>query len=511
MRGSASYGGLAVSDRQRGLAKRSMVGIFWTGLSMGALAVAELVALVLFARLLSPNEFGLYAAALVIIKFAAVFESLGVAPAIVQRPVLEARHLRVGFTLSMLLSTIVGGIVWAAAPAISGFLRMTELSPVVRVACIVLLCQGISMVSQASAQRALRFRWLAALDACAFAAGFIIAGPVLALLGFGIWALIGALVTQHALRAIALLAGQPHPKRPMLDLPTASELLYFGGGFTLARICNYFAAQVDKVVVGRWLGADALGVYALASQLMTAPAVILGQVLDRVLFPTMALVQREPARLARAYRSGVAGCALIVLPASVALAIVAPELVLFVLGPGWISAAAPLQILAVGMLFRTSYKLSDSVARATGVVYARAWRQAVFAVAVTVGALVGQRWGVAGVACGVVMAITLNFVLMAQLSLRVTGLRWSEFVAAHLPGLALAGAIGAGVWTLAEWLRERDALPVVLLLDVALFATVAYLLLCWLIPVVFLGPDGRSVVGLLSQATPAWLKRSRAG
>ncbi|MCR4267614.1 lipopolysaccharide biosynthesis protein [Nitratireductor sp. ZSWI3] len=496
---------------QGGLARRSIVGILWTGLSMGALAVAELVALLVLARLLSPAEFGLYAAALVVIKFSAIFENLGVTPAIVQRPVLEVRHLRVGFTLSMLLSLAVSAAVWVSAPVIAAYLRLADLVPVVRVACIILLCQGFSTVALASAQRALRFRWLATLDACAFAAGFIVVGPALALLGYGVWALVGALATQHLLRMAVLLLGQPHPKRPMLELRAAADLLYFGGGFTLARICNYLATQVDRLVVGRWLGADALGVYALASQVMTAPAVIIGQILDRVLFPTMARVQEEPARLARAYRSGVAACALLVLPAGLTLAVIAPELVLVVLGPRWAGVAAPLQILALGMLFRTSYKLSDSVTRATGVVYARAWRQAAFALAVALGALVGSRWGVAGVAFGVVAAVAFNFLLMAQLSLRVTGVRWPEFAAAHLPGLALAAVVGAGVWTMADWLRGREVSPLLLLLDVVVFALVISLVVCWLLPAVFLGRDGRSVLGLLVSLAPAWLRRGSAG
>ena len=196
-----------VSTAQRGLAKRSVVGIFWTGLSMGALAVAELVALLVLARLLSPNTFGLYAAALVIIKFSAIFEGLGVAPAIVQRPVLEERHLRVGFTLSILLSFTIAGLVWVTSPAIAGMLRLPDLVPVVRVACVVLLCQGASMVSQASAQRALRFRWLASVDAAAFAIGFAVIGPALAFLGYGIWALIGALVRPASSARFDLAVG----------------------------------------------------------------------------------------------------------------------------------------------------------------------------------------------------------------------------------------------------------------------------------------------------------------
>lgn len=477
---------------------------------MGALAMAELVALLVLARLLSPNEFGLYAAALIVIKFSSIFEGLGVAPAIVQRHELEERHLRVGFTLSLLLSLTVAALVWAMAPAIADLLRLADLAPVVRTSCVVFLCHGVAMVAQASAERALRFRWLAAVDASALAIGYVIAGPVLALLGFGIWALVGALVIQHFVRMVVLLFGQPHPKRLMLERRAIGELLYFGGGFTLARICNYLASQIDRLVAGRWLGAEALGLYSLASQLMTAPAMMVGQILDRVLFPTMALVQQEPARLARAYRSAVAACALFALPTSAIVVIVAPELVFVLLGSGWDGVVVPLQVLACGMLFRTSYKLSDSLARATGAVYARAWRQAIFAIAVTVGAITGQRWGVAGMSLGVVAAVALNFFLMAQLSLRVTGLSWSEFTVAHLPALALAGTIGSGVWATADLLRQAQVTPLALLLDVAFVAGAAGLVLCWLLPALFLGQDGRSVLRMVARVVP-WPQRSRPG
>ena len=501
-----------MGDIRRGLAKRSMVGMFWTGLSMGALAVAELVALLLLARLPSPNEFGLYSAALIVIKFSAIFQGLGITPAIVQRPVLEERHLRVGYTLSLILGLAVSALVWAMAPAIAGLLRLPDLTAIVRAICFIFLFQGASMVALASAQRALRFRWLALVDAIAFAVGYAIVGPVLAWFGFGVWALVAALLVQQLFRTIVLLAGQPHPMRPLLERSAIVELLYFGGGFTIARVFNYLATQVDRLVVGRYLGADALGVYGLSSQLMTTPAVIVGQVLDRVLFPTMALVQEEPVRLARAYRGAVAGCALLVLPASAVVAIVAPELVRVVLGKGWESVVVPLQVLAFSMLFRTSYKLSDSVSRATGTVYARAWRQAVFTIGVFVGAITGQFWGVEGVAFGVGLAFGVNFFLMAQLSLRVTAMTWWEFAMAHVPGLALAAALGMGTWTLVEWLRELRLPPLTLLVDTALLASAGSLLLCWILPSLFLGREGISLLRLLAAVVPAWpgLKKAQA-
>jgi PST family polysaccharide transporter len=293
----------------------------------------------------------------------------------------------------------------------------------------------------------------------------------------------------------------------MLERRAAADLLYFGTGFTIAKTCNYLASQIDRLVVGRWMGTGSLGVYALISQLMNTPSVIFGNVLDRVLFPTMALVQSEPARLARAYRTGAAACGLVMLPAGVLLAVLAPEVIHIMLGRGWVDGVVPLQILAAGMLFRTSNKLSDSVARATGSVYRRAWRQAVNCCAVAIGALIGQFWGLPGVATGVVLALASNFLLMAQLSLSVTGLRWSQFAAAHLPGLAQASVTGTLAWLLAGRLRDLGVHPALVLVEVSLAAGVTGIVLAALLPSLFLGGDGRRVLGTTASLLAGFRRR----
>jgi O-antigen/teichoic acid export membrane protein len=491
----------------RGLTQRAVAGVLWTALATGAQALAQILALIILARLLSPREFGVFAVALLVIGLSANLAHCGIAPAIVQRPVLEERHLRVGFTLSVLFGLGAAALVWAAAPSIANFFQLPELTQVVRACCVVFALQGVSAVAEALAMRELRFRWLAGVDAVAFAVGFTGVGPVLAWLGFGVWALVGAHLVQNLIRAVVLVAGQPHPKRLLIERLAIGELLYFGGGFTVARICNYFATQADNLVVGRWLGAEALGLYTQAYQLMKTPAYLLGQILDRVLFPTMALVQLEQARLARAYRSGLSVCAVLTMPASVVLTIMAPEVVPVLLGPAWTGVVVPFQILALGMLFRTSYKIGDTIARATGAVYRRAWRQAAYALAVFVGALTGQRWGLTGVALGVLAAITLNFALMTQLSARLTGMRWAELGAAHLPGLALAATMGIPTWALAHWLRGLQTEPHALLAVVGLFVVVAGVLLCWSLPLLLLGKDVSALLRTLAALMPPRMRR----
>jgi O-antigen/teichoic acid export membrane protein len=496
-----------VGKTHGGLTERTVAGLAWTFLAMGAQASMQIIALLLLARLLSPSKFGVFAAALVVAGFCTIFSELGVGPAIVQRPTLEPRHIRVGFTLSLILSVATGGLVWITAPGIAWFFQMPELLGVVRAIAIGFPMQGLSVVAHALAQRQLRFRWLAGIDAMSFAAGFVIVAPVMAWFGLGVWSLVGAYLTQQLLRMVSLLLGQTHAKRPLLEIGAIRELFYFGGGFTLARVGNYLAGQGDNLIVGRWLGPQALGLYSHAYQLMASPAMLVGQVLDRVLFPAMALVQFEPQRLIRAYRSGVSACALIILPASVVIGIVANEIVLVLLGSAWLDVAVPLQILAFGMLFRTSYKLSDTVARATGAVYARAWRQGVFAGAVVLGSWIGQFWGLGGVAFGVLFAIVLNFALMAHLSLRLTGMHWSDFGRAHIPGIALAAVVGVGAWIIAGWLRGQGAPPILILTNVAIFASIVSLMLIWLIPAVFLGPNTQPLLRAIAGVMPATLQR----
>jgi PST family polysaccharide transporter len=112
-------------------------------------------------------------------------------------------------------------------------------------------------------------------------------------------------------------------------------------------------------------------------------------------------------------------------------------------------------VLAIGTLFRTSYKISDSLSRATGAVYRRAWRQGVYAFCVIAGAYLGGKWGLVGVSIGVLCAIAVNFTLMAQLSLRLAHLRWRNFLAAHLSAFPLAAVVAVVTWWIVNFLRAE--------------------------------------------------------
>jgi O-antigen/teichoic acid export membrane protein len=493
-----------VSERPGGLTGRTISGVLWTAWGKGGHTVLNLLALVILARLLSPREFGTVGAALVLIEFSSIFSRLGLGPAVVQRRELESRHLKVAFTGSLILGLAIGLLVWLLAGQAAGFFRNAQVADVLRALAWVFPLKGVSALAEALLLRDLRFRWLANLDVATFAFGQVCVAIPLAYLGFGVWSLVVGTMAQTLIRCGLLLLVR-RPPGLGLERQALGEMLHFGAGFTIARLANLLALQGDNLVVGRWLGPAALGLYSRAYGLMSAPASALGNVLDDVLFPTMARVQDDPVRLGLAYRRGVALIALVALPASVGMVILAPELVGVALGDRWVAATAPFQVLAAGTLFRTSYKMSDSLARSTGVVYSRARRQILYAAMVIGGAMVGQRWGITGVALGVLVALVANFLSMAQLSLTVCRMSWSSFWQAHRASILLAGAFGSSAWLAAAAARTLQAPPLAVIL---MALTSGCAIGVWLIrryPATVLGADG---VWALSTIT-GYVRRGR--
>ena len=491
-----------------GLTRRTLAGLAWTAGGKAVYAVLRLLVLFILARLVAPADFGVVGAAAVVMGFSTIFSQLGMAPAIVQRPVLEPRHEQAAFSASVGLGLMLGVLLWVLAPTIAVGFRIPAVQPVLRTFAWTFPLAGLSVVGDAMMQRELRFKWLATVEVASFVVGYGAVGVTLALLHAGVWALVAAEMSKVALYTTILLLTRPQPFTLRPDRRAFAELMYYGSGFTVSKIANYLALQLDNVIVGRWLGATALGFYGRAYELMAAAPALLGEPVDKVLFPAMAARQGDLRSLASAYQRGVASMALITLPLSAIVCALAPEAIAVLLGPKWTPVVVPFQILTLGMFLRTSYRISDVVARATGAVYRRAWRQTVYMLCVVLGAWFGRRLGIAGVALGVLGALAVNYLLMAHLGLRLAHLSWRRFWRAHLNALLTAGVAGAATWGLAALLRGRSVPPVAILAIVLLVDLGAALLLIRTAPRVLLGADGEWMLQRLRESVP-WRPASR--
>lgn len=501
----ASNGGPSPAGED--LKRKSLGGLAWLSSSSLINGVLNVVVLAILGRLLTPDEFGLVGAAMVVIWLSTIFSELGVGQAIVQRPSLEQRHVDSGFTLSVLLGLAFAALIWSTASLVAAFFQMDRLVSIVRALAILFPITGVGVVAESLLQRDLRFGSIARIEVAAYGVGYSAVSVILAALGFGVWSLVGGNLFKAMLRTTLLLVAEPHSKRPRLELAASRELLDYGVGYTAGRLSTYFALQGDALVVGRTLGAEALGYYGRAYSIMTMPAKAGGSIVSRVLFPAMSRVQDDRERLASLYRKGIGLLATAILPVSAIAIVLAPEFVRVYLGPGWEGTVLPFQILAVAMFWRIGYLVGGVVARSTGAVYRLAWRNAVYAGLVVFGAWAGHYLGLPGTAAGVCVALLANYLLTSQLANALIAISWREFWAEHARPLLLAVAFGAEALGVAAALRGTGAGAILILLLGAAVPVATGLFVLRLRPALLLGRHADWVLGILDRYAPDTLLR----
>ena len=235
----------------------------------------------------------------------------------------------------------------------------------------------------------------------------------------------------------------------------AGELLGAGAGFSWIALFDVICREGVHLVVARTLGAAALGHFTRALRLARAPG-RLSAVVESVLLPAMARRQRETARLAAVYVNALEALSLVAVPASVMIAVCAPEIVAVVLGAQWDAAARVLEVLSLAAGLRACDAASASVVRASGAAGREARRHALYFLLLVGGAWLGARWGLTGVAVAAALAWVVLHLLLSDLAAGVLGLRRRRLARCHVPALWIGVWATAAVWGAAALARRAD-------------------------------------------------------
>lgn len=478
--GADHPGGAASGPPPRSLTGQAFRGLSWSFLGAVGQALLQVAAIVVLSRLVTVEEFGTAAAATVVMGLTVMLSQLGISAALVQARKLDRADVASAFLLTSALGILLAGMLYLLAPVIGPLVGLPDDAPYLRMLSVVLVVGSMGAVAAGLLQRQMRFRALALVDLLSYGLGYLGTSVVLASAGVGAVSLIWGSIAQAAVSTIvsyALVRHDVRPPRPSVLLDSGRRLFGFGSAYSLSQFGNWVANNGDNLVITSTLGPASLGVYMRAYQLLVHPANLIGSVADKVLFPAMARIQDDHQRLARAYVTVNSLVAMITVPASVLLFVLAPETVAILLGPGWEAVTVPLQIFAVVLLPRTAYKISGSLTRATGAVLGGAWRQWLYAGEVVLGCAVGSRWGITGVAVGASLAIVLHTATMLKFSARLQRGLVGRVLRAYAKSLPLALGVAAVSWPLASWLRESTPTVVTVLLTGAAGTVAALLVL----------------------------------
>lgn len=421
------------------LGRATRRGIAWTAIGQLVTNAIRIGAVAALGRLLASRDFGVVMGAMVLLTFAGTLRDLGVGMALVQHRAPTRAHVRTAFAVSLWLALAVGGVLFIAAAPLARLLGDEGGADIIRALAGLAVLRGLRTVPTQLATRAMRFRLLAVVDVAGYVSGIALT-LVLAATGWGAWALVWGYLLETALGTAILLALVRTPMAITVERTALRELLHFGAGQTLASLANTAATQGDYVVVSSQLGADALGFYGRAYELINYPSTLFNNVAGGVLFAALARLQDDRARLAEALELALFVIAAVLLPASAGLVLLAPEAIRVLMGPGWDAAVTPFQIMAVAMLLRTSYKVGATVARARGDVYRLSLVQLVYAVNVVGGALIASQWSIDAVAITTTVAVALHFGLLTWLGAHHAAVGLGPLVRAHVAAAAAAVA-----------------------------------------------------------------------
>ncbi|MHA7304965.1 lipopolysaccharide biosynthesis protein [Arthrobacter sp. TMN-49] len=441
-------------------------GVRWSLLAVLSRQVLQIVSALVLARILGPSSYGVISAASIYVTFTSLLLDQGLSAALIQRPTLSRAMPGAAATLNVVMSVALAAATWFLAPALADFFHAPELSPVLLLLACGLPLKALAITPRSLLSRELRFVGVAWADIVGAACGAA-AGILAAALGASYFAIVFQVVATDLLTVIIVLVVARGPV-PNFHFMSLGPLLSFSLQVLATNFLAYFSRNIDNILVGRYLGLTSLSLYGMAYRILVVPVQLLGQSVNRVMFPAFSRMAHDRELVASNLLKSTRILAFAVIPVMTWVAVAAPELVHVVLGDQWLPAAPLITVLAIGGARETILYITPTLMKGMG--HARLnFVYEILATLVQVGGIViGLQFGILGVAVGLTAAGFLLAPALLLIQKKMCGIR----IRSQLR--ALAPALHASLWGALAYLgMSLLALPDPLLILLGLLAFTA--------------------------------------
>jgi O-antigen/teichoic acid export membrane protein len=415
--------------------------------AVGANFLLRIGSLMALARLLSPKDFGLVGMVAAFTGVLTLLRDFGLSSAAVQRTTISEEQFSTLFWINILLGALLALITVAMAPAIAAFYGDPRLFGITAVLALGFLFNAAGTQHSALLQRQMRFTTMAVISVVSLMVGTAIAVEV-AHAGYGYWALVWMSIASPLAGTLGFwLTTGWIPGMPQRRVGVRS-LMLFGGTLTLNGLVAYVAYNAEKVFIGRFWGADAIGIYGRAYQLVNMPTDTLNGAVGEVAFSALSRLQDDPVRLRRYFLKGFSLVLGLTLPITFACALFADDLIYVLLGTVWKDTAAIVRLLAPTIAIFAIINPLGWLIYSLGLV-ARSLRIAlVFAPIMIMGCVIGLPYGPKGVAFAYSAVMTLWLIPHILWCVHGTGISFRDILlAVSRPAASgvLAGGVAFGV------------------------------------------------------------------
>lgn len=379
------------------LKSRSVSGGFSTIVGQLISFLLNISSTIFMARLLTPDDYGLVAMVTAITGFVVIFKDMGLSAAVIQKEQIDQKQVSAVFWINAAISFGIGLIIAIMAPILANFYKEPRLLEITLVFAASIFITGLSLQHNALMKRQMKFKALSFIQIGCTTVSVLI-GILMAWLGYGYWAIVAYMVLNPVISvAILWLVCDWRPSFTVKALEVGS-LLKFGAGITGFDLVNYFSRNMDYVLIGKYVGSGALGVYTKAYQLLMLPITQLRDPLNSVALPALSSLQNDPDKYQRFYRRFLFALSFFSMPLVIFMAVFAEELILTVLGSQWIAAGPIFRLLAFAAFIQPSLSTIGLVLITSGMVKRYFYWGVINAVVVVTAFFIGVQWGVQGVA-----------------------------------------------------------------------------------------------------------------
>ncbi len=347
------------------LAQRAISGGFWVFLLRIIQQLFSLGRLFILARILSPTDFGLMGVALLTMATLETFSQTGFQTALIQKRENIELYLDSAWTFLVMRGFALFAILYLIAPYAAAFFDAPAAEPIIQVIGVSVLLQAFTNIGVLFFQKELEFNKQFLYQFAGTLADFIVAVSAVLILQ-NVWALVFGLIAGNAVRCIASYVVHPYRPHIAFDIAKIKELFIYGRWIFGSGVLVFLSTQGDDIIIGRMLGATALGFYQMAYQISNLPATEITHVISQVTFPTYAKLQHSIPQLREAYLKVLQITTLISFPISGLIFALAPQFTAVILGEKWMPIVPVMQILVIAGLVRSVMATTGPIFQAVG-------------------------------------------------------------------------------------------------------------------------------------------------
>jgi O-antigen/teichoic acid export membrane protein len=448
------------------LKNKTVNGLKWSALERILSQGAQLVLMLILARMLGPKAFGLIGMLAIFIAIGQVFIDSGFSSALIRKNDRSNIDYSTAFYFNIFVAVIFYIVLFITSPFISDFYQQPELTSLTKVIGLSLIINSFTLVPRTILTVSMNFKAQAKASICSVIIGGVIA-LTLAKCGYGVWALVAQTLSMALCNAVFLNVVAKWIPSLNFSKESFSYLFGFGGKLLASGLLDTAYNNLYQIVIGKKFDVINVGQYTQANQISSIPAMTMTNVIQRVTYPMFSHMQDNHKKMQEYYLLTIKVAALFIFPLMAGIAIISKPLIHMFLGSQWSEASSLIMVLAFAYMLYPIHAINLNILQVKG-------RSDLFLKLEVIKKILGlaiiaitMQVGILYMCIGLLFHSYISLILNTYYTEKLTGLKIKNQVKEIFPIWIITLISSFIAWTSASYLSEADTIQVISMICIA--------------------------------------------